>query len=224
MPLSIRNVRVLSYLCLLCVCLAAATPACAKDGRVARVVDGDTLVLQSGETLRILGVDSPEMDLGGGVAGYFAKESKQALKDLVGGRDIHWKGARPDRYGRILARIDIPEGDVGEIMVRQGFAWYYPHADHPIGFGAEMLTAQREAMENGAGLWKGFIPWARKQGPVVGNRRSWRFFPARQVDAAGVSPVYQVRFANQEEAFLSGFVPARGYGLWPATSAMDPAR
>ncbi len=207
-----------------CLFLVLQVQAFGRTGEVARVFDGDTVILKTGETLRILGIDAPEIGRGGEASGWYARESSETLRRLVLGKQIDWKGAKPDQYGRILSRIEISEGDVAEIMVRKGCAWYYPHMDQPMGFGPELLMAQQEAMESGAGMWGKFLPWARKRGPVVGNRRSWRFFPEQSPEVARISPHNRLRFSSMEEAFRAGFAPARGLGLWPAFSDIEKTR
>lgn len=113
-----RRALVLSLLGLLC--LAAAGPVLL--GKVTRVVDGDTLIVQlsSGPIrVRLYGIDAPEHDQPGG------REATAALTLLVGGARIELEPVSQDRYFRMVARVRRGRVDVNAEMVRQGKAWVY---------------------------------------------------------------------------------------------------
>lgn len=109
--------------------ILAVYPAKAEqvDGRQIVIIDGDTVALPGGERVRVLNIDAPESwhsrcdaEL---VAGLAAKEHLRAL--LASPVDIQrceTSGRCRDRYGRTLARIIGPDGDIGEIMIREGHA------------------------------------------------------------------------------------------------------
>ena len=71
---------------------------------VDRVIDGDTLVLASGERVRLLSVDTPER----GEPGF--EQAKEVLTFLVraGGHRVFLQRAGKDRYGRTLAHVYTP--------------------------------------------------------------------------------------------------------------------
>jgi len=97
--------------------LAGATSAAA---RVTFVVDGDTLVIGSGEHVRLIGIDTPERDQ----CGYW--EASEALRRLVEGRRITLVNPRSvqdeDGYGRLLRYVDRSGKDVGYDLLRTGLA------------------------------------------------------------------------------------------------------
>jgi micrococcal nuclease len=99
---------------------------------VARVIDGDTLVLASGATVRLIGIDTPER----GDCGYAS--ATQALRDLtVGGPVTLTAGATDDadRYGRLLRYVDTVDGrDAGLELIRLGEA--IARYDSRDGYGA----------------------------------------------------------------------------------------
>lgn len=72
-----------------------------ESGVVAEVIDGDTLLLESGLTIRLLGIDAPAR----GQAGY--QEAKTYLETLIDGEIIRLEYDRyqDDKYGRILAYV-----------------------------------------------------------------------------------------------------------------------
>lgn len=96
-----------------------AAEAKAPDITVTKFVDGDTITLSTGETVRFIGLDTPER----GQCGY--KDATAALKKLVGKKPVVLAGgARDDhdRYGRILRYVSVDGKDVGLEMIRSGWA------------------------------------------------------------------------------------------------------
>jgi len=127
-----------------------APPHC----NVARVIDGDTLLVLRGgsaERVRLLRIDAPERN----EPGY--RESKETLRRLVEGRDVALQFERPaieerDRYGRLLAYVLADGVNVNVEMVRLGRARFWEK------YGAGRLAQQFRRAEEQAraarrGLW-----------------------------------------------------------------------
>jgi micrococcal nuclease len=89
---------------------------------VARVVDGDTVVLQSGERVRYLLVDTPEST--GGKHDCFGAESRDFNRSLVEGRVVRltYGEACTDRYGRLLAYVSVDGREVNSVLAQEGYA------------------------------------------------------------------------------------------------------
>jgi len=64
---------------------------------VARVIDGDTIVLASGEVVRLIGVDAPEVGMPG------ASQATQFVRDRVQGQTVWLEADGRDRdvHGRL---------------------------------------------------------------------------------------------------------------------------
>ncbi len=121
----------------------------AGRARVDYVVDGDTVVLEGGVKIRLLGIDTPER----GEPYYDVATDR--LKELVAGKDVILKRdvSETDRYGRGLRHIYVGDTWVNEIMISEGLArmvTYPPDVAHKTHFRA----LQREALENKRGLWQ----------------------------------------------------------------------
>ena len=100
----------------------AAVVAAAEQPKVISVHDGDTLrVVQDGQqtTIRLNGIDAPE------IGQPFGTKSRDRLAELAMGKRVVIHADKPDRYGRLLARVEIDGGDVGRQMVADGLAWHY---------------------------------------------------------------------------------------------------
>jgi len=102
---------------------------CLPSALVERVIDGDTVVIAGGKSVRLLGLDAPALDEPGGA------EASARLRELVVGRTVRIRHAAPltgrvdDMYGRLLARILVAGRDVGRILLSEGLA--RPRPDRP---------------------------------------------------------------------------------------------
>lgn len=102
---------------------ATAAPTTAAQDPTAVVVtevtDGDTVVVEGGTRVRLIGIDTPER----GQCGFH--EASDALEALIGGRPVVLvPGARDDRdrYGRVLRYLDVDGRDLNLEMIRSGHA------------------------------------------------------------------------------------------------------
>lgn len=135
----------------------AATAMTTDTDRVARVVDGDTVELASGATVRMLGIDTPER----GQCGYAA--AADHLRDLVTGQSVILSGsAKKDRYGRLVRYVDVRMGaavvDPGLALIETGLAnarydsrdGYGAHPREAVYVAADAATAHRCPALDGA--------------------------------------------------------------------------
>lgn len=190
---------------------------------VASVVDGDTLRLADGRTLRLAGLDSPE--LGHGKALHRSKdqlhalEARDLLRRLTSGKalQLHPVNAKgKDRHKRVLAEALLPDGaSLNERLIEQGAAYAYWHKDLPQDFWQRMLNCQREALSEKRGLWARLLLHPVASAAYVGNRNSQRFFPEDCKEASRIKPVNRVAFRDLKAAFMAGYAPARVCVFWP---------
>lgn len=156
-------VRLLFVISLLCAFEAgAATPAKGTlvksgQGRVVEIVDGDTLFLDDGVQVRLVGIQAPKLPLGRRdfKAWPLAEKAKKALADLTLGRQVtlSYGGRRMDRYGRALAHLHRDDGLwIQERLLRLGMARVYSFRDNRAKV-AEMLAAERAARDSQIGIW-----------------------------------------------------------------------
>ena len=94
---------------------------------VTRVVDGDTVEIASGEHVRLIGIDTPEV----GACGYGAATAK--LRRMVEGRTVILVNPDSvqdvDAYGRLLRYVDVGGEDVGLAQIRAGARARYDSRD-----------------------------------------------------------------------------------------------
>ena len=95
-------------------------------GTVASVVDGDTVLLDTGLVVRLVGMQAPKLalDRPGHEDWPLGEAARTALSDMALGHKVvlRYGGERLDRYGRTLARIEIGGKDLGEVLIGEGLA------------------------------------------------------------------------------------------------------
>jgi micrococcal nuclease len=126
-----------------------------------RVIDGDTILLDGDERVRLIGVDTPELHRPNVPVQYFAREAKAFTRRLVEHRRVrvefdrtHPSDGYPrrDKYGRTLAFVYLVDGTFVNLeIVRRGYGFAYTR--FPFRYLDEFRAAERAARESGAGLW-----------------------------------------------------------------------
>ncbi len=126
-----------------------------KPIRVARVVDGDTIVLINGDSLRYIGIDTPEEVDPRKPVQCYAKEAAEYNKQLVDGKDvvIYKDVTTKDQYGRWLGFVYLTDGTfVNEQLVKNGDAFAYPYKPD-TSKAAQFDADQTAAKSANLGLW-----------------------------------------------------------------------
>jgi len=125
--------------------------------QVKYVYDGDTLTLDDGRKVRLIGINTPEMGRKGKPHQPYSIEAKNALKSLIA-RDksirlLHGIDVQ-DRYGRLLAHGFLDDGqNIQSKLLSQGLASAIMISPNTR-FAACYLEQEREARCAGKGIWK----------------------------------------------------------------------
>ena len=126
---------------------------------VTKVVDGDTIDLENGETVRFVGIDTPETVDPRRPVGCFGKEASNETKGLLTNKVVILQKdiTDKDKYGRILRYIFLPLENgqtlfVNDYLVREGFARVYTYPPDTK-FDVQFREAEKAAKINKRGLW-----------------------------------------------------------------------
>jgi endonuclease YncB( thermonuclease family) len=128
--------------------------------KVVSVIDGDTVKIDMNgnmETLRLIGIDTPETVDPRKPVQCFGQEASNKAKEFLSGQRVRiekdsTQGDR-DKYDRLLAYIWREDGlFYNEYMVKQGYAHEYTY-DSPYKYQAQFKADEKYARENQLGLW-----------------------------------------------------------------------
>lgn len=127
---------------------------------VVSVVDGDTVKLSidgTTQTIRLIGLDTPETVDPRKPVQCFGKEASNKAKELLTGRSVRLEvdasQGSLDKYGRTLGYIYRDDGlFYNKYMIEQGFAHEYTY-NIPYKYQSEFQAAEKSARENQKGLW-----------------------------------------------------------------------
>jgi len=136
---------------------------------VTKVYDGDTFQIDTGEKVRLLGIDTPEK----WESGKLDKDSERSGKDkelikalgklasdyaenILFNQQViliaDSTNSDKDRYGRLLRYAYLQDGTLFNLkIIQDGYA--YAYTKYPVIYIQEFIEAQREARENSRGLW-----------------------------------------------------------------------
>lgn len=141
---------------------ASETDACPADRSDERVVarqifDGDTLLLEDGRTVRLVGIDTPELGRDGKPSQPFAADAKAALARLAppgAALRLRLDAERFDRYGRLLAHAFDADGtNVQTRLLEAGLATALVVPPRQWGV-ACYAAAEARAREARSGIWQ----------------------------------------------------------------------
>lgn len=136
-------------------------PAPLASYTVSEFVDGDTLKVKASDghvdTVRLIGIDTPETKDPRTTVQCFGVEASQHIKDLIKDKKITLEADasqdNKDKYSRFLRYIKLEDGtDINLKMVADGFAYEYTY-DKPYKNQSTYKKAQQEADAADKGLW-----------------------------------------------------------------------
>ena len=116
-----------------------------------RVIDGDTIEIGTGQRVRYIGIDTPEVYP---VAEAFGMEAWEANRRLVEGKKVRLERdvSDTDKYGRLLRYVYVDDLLINAELVRLGLARakaYPPDTAHQ----GLLEQLEKEAREAGLGMW-----------------------------------------------------------------------
>lgn len=179
------------------------------SGEVAFVCDGDTIILETGERVRYLGIDAPEIEHDKGKADCFGDEARTTNNNLVLHKrvSLHYDQEKTDRHGRLLAYVVLPDGKCANAeMLRAGGAFVYRQAQ---GFRRldEFLLLQKEAIRQQKGMW-GACP-VKPERSYTGNRASFVFHRPECSLGRKIAAGQRVAFPDRRAGLEQGYRPCR---------------
>lgn len=108
------------WLAIIVVMMMALVSCGSSKEKVARVIDGDTIEMASGERVRLMGIDTPEKRR----TGY--QEAKDYLIHRLLGKEVKLDRIKKrEKYGRTLAYVYLDGKNINQEMIDKGYAKPY---------------------------------------------------------------------------------------------------
>ncbi len=137
---------------------APARPLAAGLHRVARVIDGDTILLADvPERVRLIGANTPETVKPNWPVEPLGPEASQFTKHFLSGGEVRleFDGPSRDKYGRILAYVWVGEKMLNEELIRAGLAGAELGYPYSAAMKDRFRRAEDEARAARRGIWSG---------------------------------------------------------------------
>ncbi len=193
----------------LAVVIATAPISTAQTWHKVRWVnDGDTIVLDTGQRVRYIGINAPEIDHEDQKAQPYGYQAKSYNKKLIGAQKVRleYDTDRRDKYGRELAYVFLDDGTfINARLLAAGLAFYLYRKPN-LKYSELMLKAHRDAMASGVGLWRN---WSEKENIYIGNRNSKRFHISSCKFAGKINAKNKIHFSSKWDAFYQGYAPSK---------------
>ena len=145
-----KNHALLSVIILLLIMMCACDPA-PETATVTEVIDGDTITINTGHTVRYIGIDTPELHP---VPEAYGMQAWQANREMVEGKTVRLEKdtSETDKYGRSLRYVYVNDTLVNAELVKLGLAEaksYPPDTKYQ-----DLLERlESEARHAGRGIW-----------------------------------------------------------------------
>jgi micrococcal nuclease len=196
---------------------SGVNPTRPEEFRVLRVVDGDTIVVETIGKVRYIGVNTPETHHPVKGVEYYGKEAYAANQRLVAGKKVRleYDVQREDKYGRTLAYVYAGKTFVNAKLMEDGYAQVMtvpPNVKHAEDF----LDLQRKARSAGKGLWGRAARTASRAIPVSpskntavywANTNSKKFHRPDCKWARRISPAHLLKSEDRGQLIEDGYQP-----------------
>ncbi|HOQ39871.1 MAG TPA: thermonuclease family protein [Fervidobacterium sp.] len=158
-----------------------------EDVDISYVIDGDTFkVVGSDQSVRIVGIDTPEIHDSSKPIGEYGEEAKEYFEDFAQEYDVYIKKVGTDTYGRTLAYVfgKVDENEYAfyeSSVVKQGLARpliYDDNADQYLT--PKIVQSYNKAFEDKVGI---FSKW--DNAPVLTNAQNYKSYLGKIVFLEG---------------------------------------
>lgn len=175
---------------------------------ITRVIDGDTVELDSGERVRLICIDAPER----GEEWY--DKAKVFLEDLILNKEVKLEKdiTNRDKYNRLLRYIYTKEGIfIDELIVFEGYARAYPY-EPDTRLCPQMIEAEKIAKTQNKGMWQDItgddcVDLGCPEGTIyVGSKESNKYHECSCRYAKNIAEKNLNCFTSRKDAERQGYV------------------
>ena len=159
---------------------------------IERIIDGDTVKTAAGDSIRFLGVDTPEIDWENNESEFYAQKARDFTAANLKDKNVTLKydTEREDDYGRVLAYIYLENGELFNIkLLNSGYAHLMtvaPNTKYLDNFTNEVVKSRAE----GSGIWSQ-IKQLEKEIPVVSWDEVKKYYGKKVIVEGKIINTYQ---------------------------------
>lgn len=163
---------------------------------VARVIDGDTLVLNTSQKVRLSGINTPETQE------CYYEQAKQRLMELVLNKEVVLERdiTDIDRYNRLLRYVYVNNTMINLVMVKEGYARVYDKYKDDTKYYDLLKLSEPDNI----GIW--LCENALEKCAYVASKNSDIYHNANSTIAKRINPENLLCFQTREQAEKAGFI------------------
>jgi len=143
---------------------------------VVKVYDGDTIILKNGERVRLLGINTPEIESRHRQEETGGQAAKQWLQDKLNGGQVYleYDKQQRDKYQRLLAHCFLPDDEhLNHSIIEAGLATLSIIPPN-VRYSQTLISAQQKAEQAKRGIWSQAEYKPRKASSLSkGNSKGW---------------------------------------------------
>lgn len=174
-----------------------------------RIIDGDTVKTAAGDSIRLLGVDTPEIDWENNRSEFYADEARNfSTKNLLGESVVlEYDQEKEDHYGRILAYVIKDGENFNQKLLENGYA-NLMIVEPNDKYEAEFKKAVQKARKSRLGIWSQILE-LEKNLPIISYQEAGSFIGERViikgkiVDTAATDSINYLNFSKNYQNTLS---------------------
>jgi len=176
---------------------------------IEQVIDGDTVKTAAGDSIRLLGIDTPEINWENNSFEFYAEEARNFTTEKLLDKNVllEFDQEKEDHYGRILAYIYLDGDNFNQRLLEEGYASLMivnPNDKYKEQF----KSAVEMAREERKGIWSQVLQ-AEKSYPVISYQKAEEFIgqqlvvEGRIVDTAATESINYLNFSKNYQQTLS---------------------
>lgn len=204
-----KSLAIILALLFLLIILSGCIQQQGKQVYIENVIDGDTVKTAAGDSIRLLGVDTPEIDWENGKHEFYAQKAKDfTVKNLKGKNvDLEYDTEKKDDYGRTLAYIFQNGENFNQKLLEKGYASLMIVQPNDK-YESEFKKAVKEARESRKGVWSQILE-AEKNLPIISFAEAELYLnqevivKGKIVNTAAVGSVNYLNFSNNYQDTLT---------------------
>jgi micrococcal nuclease len=204
-----KSLILLTILAVLILSITGCNQQLTDEVYIERVIDGDTVKTAAGNSIRLLGVDTPEIDWENNSSEYYAEEARDYSTENLLGKNVVLKydNEKEDHYGRTLAYIFQDGENFNQKLLENGYANLMIVAPNDQ-YEAEFKKAVKKARKSRLGIWSQILE-LQKTLPIISYQEAAFFIGERViiegkiVNTAATTSVNYLNFSNNYQNTLS---------------------